>query len=398
MPEALELLPNQLFVLLTDPTSNLSAALILYGIIGILVLILLVLAILFLMTGPEDEYEEVVAADGTTIETRPVAAPRRKQKVVREWTLRSFALSSGVFLGVTLAVWLLAGYTTSTAVVCEGCHVDTPHVSAEEDLDPHVNRACVTCHEPGGVTGRYFTGVPARLVHFADGLAERSMQDQYGRVTSSACNSCHASDIEDPTLNEERALRMSHIEPLEASARCTDCHTLRAGIVATYNAGMNPCLRCHDSRTASSECSTCHDANAAASARARTTDFASVQIPEVSCGGCHDEKKECDPCHGTRMPHSKVFMASSHARAGAVNFWYEDGKTCAACHTPARRPCTRCHQPMLGQAHGPGLAEGHRQSTQSGCDSCHQRFAPSNTRDFCLDVCHSEVAIAESPR
>jgi hypothetical protein len=200
--------------------------------------------------------------------------------------------------------------------------------------------------------------------------------------------------------NETRGLRVSHKEPLAAAATCIDCHTLKAGMVGFHNAGMDPCLRCHDGEQASAECATCHDESAAA-ARAHTTSFAAEQISELSCGGCHDEATECDGCHGgVRLPHSIEFKTYAHARAGAVNFWYEGGKTCGKCHTATRRPCQQCHGDMLGKGHGgePWLATGHETATAQACDTCHRQFAYSATRDFCEDVCHTPAAVAASPR
>ena len=169
--------------------------------------------------------------------------------------------------------------------------------------------------------------------------------------------------------------------------------------MAAHNAGMDPCLRCHDDVGASAKCATCHVKNAAAAARVRATSLARPQIEQVSCGGCHDEVRDCDPCHGMRMPHTNEFMSHAHARAAAVDFWYNGGKSCGRCHSESRRPC-RCHSGQLGHAHGttPWLAKGHQAAEVSACNTCHATYAYVTTRDFCKDVCHSEAAIAASPR
>jgi hypothetical protein len=257
----------------------------------------------------------------------------------------------------------------------------------------------VACHEPGGVFGRYVSGVPSRLIHFAS-QAGSSTPDEYGAVTASACSTCHASGLAAVATNKTRGLKISHKEPIAASATCLDCHAMNAGVVATYNAGMGPCLRCHDGKKASATCATCHDQKVATAARVRTTSFAIEQIPEVTCGGCHDEKKQCDTCHGIRMPHTKIFMAYAHARAGAVDYWYNGGKTCARCHTATRNPCTKCHSKIMGRAHGvsSSLPVAHRRAAESACNTCHGQWAYQKNRDFCKDLCHSPEAIANSPR
>jgi len=403
MPDALQALPDQLSQLFAEPTSNLTAALILYGIIGLAALILLLLGILYLMATPEDDEQvaEEGAVDAAAAEpgdTPSLPAAEKPARPRRTWSTRTMLMGVLITAAVIVSVWILAGYTTSSSAVCEECHIEQPHIASEAGDDPHAVTRCTACHEPGGQFGRFVTGVPSRFVHYATQYAGSTAQDEYGRVTSSACLSCHESEIGGVTLNEDRGLKMSHAEPLEASAACLDCHAPVQGIVSVHTAGMDPCLICHDSKTASSECQTCHDQATTLAARARTVSLQAVQIPDVKCGGCHDEKKDCDTCHGMRMPHTSVFKAGAHARAGAVNFWFEDGETCGKCHTETRRPCTKCHTTMLGKGHLPNQAFVHQSAPAEACDRCHLRYAPTPTRDFCKDVCHSEIAIQSSPR
>ena len=80
--------------------------------------------------------------------------------------------------------------------------------------------------------------------------------------------------------------------------------------------------------------------------------FRDAQIRDVSCSGCHDEERDCDPCHGLRMPHTTEFKLHAHARAAAVDIWYNGGKACGRCHTDSRNPCGRCHSELMGAAHG----------------------------------------------
>jgi len=395
-------LPGQLLTLLVDPSSNLTAALILYGIIAAGLLILVLLAIMWLISLPDEDEDQLEFSGAgvppelrTSAAEKPKAEPKPKVKLPK--TTRSLAIGMVVFALVVVVVWVTAGFTTSTDAVCISCHADSPHTEAPKG-QPHANTSCVACHEPGGMLGRAVVNVPSRIAHFVEGWAPGQSLVAYGSVSQSACSRCHGAEIAGTTTNAQTGIRMSHVEPLAASATCIDCHQMRDGVVSSHNAGMNPCLRCHDSKIASAACVTCHDKKAAAAARARTTSFQDVQVPEVKCGGCHNEKTECDSCHGTRLPHTKQFMAGAHARAGAVNFWYEGGKTCARCHSAVRRPCTKCHTELLGKAHGPSMAASHRTGNSAACNACHQRFAPVESRDFCRDVCHSAAAIRYSPR
>lgn len=392
----LEAVPSQLLQLLVDPTSNLTAALVLYGIIGLALLIVLLIVVMFVITLPDDDEDEGQVAGTAAPATTPVPVKTRIPVTPKQRVVSLLAVAMAV-----TAVWAVAGYTTSQQAVCESCHVDLMHsVAEQEGRSSHASTGCTRCHEPSGVVGQIFGNLPFRIAHFADGMvADTSLQGGYGRVTRSACYSCHRADISQATLDVDRGLRMSHTEPLDAGADCLDCHTYDSGAVGQHNAGMNPCLRCHDADAATADCSTCHDKAAAAAARSRSTSFASVQVAEVRCGSCHDEKRQCDSCHGTRLPHTKEFMAYAHARAGAVDFWYNGGRTCAQCHTPTRRPCGRCHDNLLGRGHGGAhLAQTHQKAAEQSCNACHQRWAYRAGRDFCTEVCHTPAAIESSPR
>lgn len=392
-------LADQLGNLLTDPTSNLTAALLLYGIIGVAVIIVLLLVIMALAAAneePEDEEEGPIPPPGR----RPA---RQAEKIVRPaprvpLTPRQRLLRAGIVLGVACAVWALTGWGTAADSVCRSCHTVTSHVSAADPKDPHAKVACVSCHESGDALGPTVTDLPSRLLHFTDAWTRSSSQSGYGRVTSSSCTVCHGGQMVAVTTDKVRGVRMSHKEVVAAGAACIDCHAERGGAaLSSRNSGMSPCVPCHDSKTASADCATCHDKKASAAARVRAVEPA-VQVPDVRCDGCHDTKKECDWCHGTPMPHSTAFMAVAHARAGAVDLYDNGGKTCGKCHTATRRPCQRCHTPILGRGHARNNLETHAKSSESRCNACHQQWEYKRGRDFCKDLCHTPAAVASSPR
>lgn len=426
MTEFLSGLPQvftSLQTIMLNPTSNLTVAFLLYGTIGLVLLVVLVGAILALL-GPDEATARPAAADGSapsdeafeqlevgeTYEgvegageaAAPGGKPAKVKVPVPPLSPRTRIAVAAVAAVIVALAWAVTGYTTSDPAVCKECHwAASQHATAPAGTDPHAGVSCVACHEHGGVVGRFTTDVPARLMHFADTQSGTAPMDEYGRVTAAACTGCHAAALAGVQVDETRGLKVSHREPMAASATCTDCHALRSGVVSAHNAGMTPCLRCHDAKRASAECGTCHDQNAGSAARARTVSFAAVQIPEVSCGGCHNEKRDCDWCHGLRLPHTVEFMQYAHARAGAVDFWYNGGKTCSRCHTATRRPCQQCHGGMLGKGHGTGkpwLPRGHQKASAAACDTCHAQFARQARRDFCRDVCHTPAAIAASPR
>jgi hypothetical protein len=383
-----------LVVILLNPGMNMKVALPLYATIGVLLLIVLLVAVMSVMSSPEDE-----AAVAASRQQKRLA--REKPKTARPMSPQNRILVGLGLIAVLICVWVAAGVTTSDTRMCKSCHwAASEHAKAAAGTDPHARVDCVSCHESGGFAGRYLTGVPLRAVHLAVAAGGTGDVPEYGSVTTKSCASCHAASLWGKSTNAERGLKMSHAEPMAASATCLDCHQMRAGVVSVHNAGMTPCLRCHDGKKASSACPTCHVENAASAARARTTSFQNTQIKDISCSGCHNEKRDCDPCHGVRMPHTTEFMGGGHARAAVVDFWYNDGKVCSRCHTAKRRPCTKCHTSLIGKAHGTdgSLAKSHQGASATSCDSCHRQYAPNASRDFCKDVCHSGDAIASSPR
>jgi len=378
--------------ILIAPASNMKVAVLLYAMIAVILLIILVVGMMVIMTAPADKRARQVSREKRG---RVRAQPRAATPMSRKTRL---LLGLGIGAGL-LSAWMLAGSVTSDPKLCKSCHWPaSQHAKAEKSKDPHARVGCVSCHESGGVVRRFVTGVPLRLHHLAIVSSGEGTGSEYGQVTARACTSCHASALPRTSTNAERGLKVSHAEPLAASATCTDCHTMSDGIVGVHNAGMGPCLRCHDDRRASSACTTCHTGTVTAAARARTASFRGAQIREVKCSGCHDEKRDCDPCHGVRMPHPVEFKARDHARAGAVDLWFNGGKACRRCHTASRHPCQGCHTRLMGTAHGRSMAASHRRAASSACDTCHLQFAQFATRDFCDDVCHSPAAVAGSPR
>ncbi len=377
---------------LISPASNMKVALLLYATIAVFLLLILVTGLMLIMSAPAG-----TAAGPANSGARPTV--RRRARAATPMTRQMRLLLGLGIVAVLVAVWVVAGSTTSDPGLCKSCHWPaSAHATADTGKDPHAKVGCVACHESSGIIGRYVTGVPFRLVHLAMSSAGAGNEAGYGAVPTSACSSCHATSLTDIATNAERGLRMSHAEPLTASAVCIDCHRMSGGIVSVHNAGMKPCLRCHDGSKASSACATCHEGPRATAARARTTSLQSEQIDDVSCSGCHNEKRDCDPCHGLRMPHTTEFKLSAHARAAAVDVWYGSGKVCGRCHTASRNPCVRCHSDLIGRAHGNWMAAGHQGAASDACNTCHVQYAPIVTRDFCKDVCHSPAAMASSPR
>ena len=227
---------------------------------------LLTIVIAILLSVPDDEEEEEVSED-LPAALAPLPPPELEVEPAPPYRFRTAAITVGVLTALLVVVWLLTGFTTSTNAVCAACHLSTIHDGGTDRKDPHESTDCVSCHEPGGVLGRYVTEVPSRILHFVEGATGVTVRADYGRATTSACTDCHSEDIAGVTVNQETGVRMSHAEPLAASATCLDCHVPVKGLVTQKTTGMGTCLRCHDAVTAPSDCSTCHDKKTAAAAR-----------------------------------------------------------------------------------------------------------------------------------
>jgi nitrate/TMAO reductase-like tetraheme cytochrome c subunit len=382
-----------------NPLADVQASLLVLVAFVVLTLLAIVIAILVLgFGGDEDEGEEGVEAE--PVVERPKVGAVRPPKPVLSPADRRFRIALNlVWVFVAIAVfWIVAGITTGSDTMCLSCHEqDMPHAErlAEESEDPHLKTACVSCHETGGAFAAVTFAVPARVTHFAQGIAGAEKVRGYGSpVASAACARCHESELRETLEVEARGVRVSHVEPLEAGATCLDCHEIQSttGSVGNWTVGMAPCLRCHDNEQASAECESCHTKDIAYAVHVNIEPQPRDLVPNPQCGTCHDETR-CDACHGIRMPHTDDFVRGGHAREATLDIWKNAGRTCKRCHTETRNSCTSCHRTM-----GPGHPVtdwpkvhglGGPQAGFGSCDGCHGYLATHPNRNFC-GVCHPE--------
>ncbi|MHB9003098.1 MAG: hypothetical protein ACYC6C_03420 [Coriobacteriia bacterium] len=375
--------------IIQDPASKPTEAFLIFGIIVIVLIMLMLAVISFVAAKPDEETLVVVrqAPAGGVAQQ----AQRSSARVMVSHAKRHIPIAL-VVPGAILAWWLVTGVTTMPTMICESCHFENIH-SLAVGPDPHEGTPCVRCHESGGYLAAVTTGVPGRVTHMVAKMVSERAVTPYGYVASASCDSCHGRQVTVTTTNPVKAVRISHKEPLEAGAQCTDCHRVRSGIVGSDTTGMAPCLRCHDNIQASAECSSCHTGDIALAITGRsepTTETAQRLIPTPDCGGCHDQTT-CDSCHGMRLPHSQEFMQYAHARQGVEDLWFNGGRTCAKCHNDENRPCTNCHKAKF-LSHGSNFYGTHSQgsSTGIGCDNCHAEMAYRPNRNFC-ELCHDEL-------
>jgi len=407
-------LGSELLRIIRDPYSNFVAALMLLAMV--LIFILIIAGIVFAIVGgrgakkrSDHELQELQyllavleaeesGEEGAVPEVPvPVAVPG---PTFGE-RMRAFPwlAATAITFAVVVVTGMALGATTASSTVCSGCHIGTPHNTAVRAgiADPHSSVGCVRCHESSGPLGSVTLEVPGRFVHFVNGLKKNPAPTQYGAVVSAPCLGCHRTIAQTTTIDEERGVKMAHKQPLEAGAECRDCHSAATGVVSSLTVGMAPCLRCHDGENQPATCATCHtkDVGLATRSHVNPAEMRGRELIETpDCGGCHDQEKNCDPCHaGARMPHTDLFLAYGHAREGVKDLWNNNGQKCGRCHTAERRPCTKCHAAMPGHPINvwPTL---HGNNPSDAACSCHNNMAYVAGRDLC-ELCHSEPFVTQ---
>jgi hypothetical protein len=390
---------EQIVTTVRFPNANLTATLMLLAIVVIAVSLIALILVLTVNRPAQKRREREQAELGYYLallnaHDAGIAIAASPELIRRQAGGYRFLYWSGGVILVGLILLIAVGASSSASEVCVACHEVTPHSEAvgAGGFDPHVSVDCVRCHEASGPVGFVTLEVPQRIVHIVKGVRTDFIQPPYGSVTNSACLRCHEPVTTAITEDTVRGIRMSHEEPLDAGATCSNCHTLETGVVSRLTAGMTPCLRCHDGQNQPTTCSLCHTKDVSEATRAKNQ--ASLKgrelVPVPDCGGCHDEAKSCDPCHGgQRMPHSELFMWWGHAREGVKDIWFNSGERCGRCHTAERRPCTQCHAFFPGHPTEFWASSHGNTENTGGCDSCHNLTAYTYGRDLC-SLCHGE--------
>jgi hypothetical protein len=376
-----------------NPTSNIPAAILILVIVTTVLLIVGSLVFLFLL-GDDDDDEEETELVQVTVAGEAQAAPVTKVVRVRyvKDPLRHHKRVL-IVAGAGLALLSVTGYTTQSNAVCTSCHVGTPHVEPS-DVDAHRNVACVRCHEGTTLLSSVTLSAVPRVVHFVSAAISEDTVLRYRAVTGRGCRRCHSDVAEAVVEIPNRALRVSHKEPLEAGAGCLDCHILDGDErISQVTAGMAPCLRCHNNAETSADCAVCHTGDvskAVIATHTRSTNNARELVPSPDCYSCHDPEP-CDSCHGVRLPHPPEYVARGHMRDAAADLWANDGATCYACHTDTHRSCYggRCHEfemPLHTTDGSFGIT--HRSEPVGSCDGCHNKYGLF--ANACL-MCHPET-------
>ncbi len=201
------------------------------------------------------------------------------------------------------------------AIKCEECHKQSGKSTSYADHAAPPVAACVNCHDD---TDR----VPAEL---RMRTCETCHSQRTQKLTTLAPRS-HLPATERP-LDHTLAFRRDHAEAATDGSRCAGCHTQMSG-----NA-RDSCDECHQSMRPvdhrltfreldhgteaaadRTRCATCHVVEfctACHSQRPRSHGFAGTfatdhghlaRINVRSCMTCHDQQRDCSPCHSGQRP------------------------------------------------------------------------------------------------
>ncbi len=231
--------------------------------------------------------------------------------------------------------------------------------------------------------------------------------DDPGLPVIAQCQLCHDEESEALTPEEQRIDRLfvdgkpigagvsrlddeivfSHLQHVESSYSCADCHT---GIEeSSHPATLGPitmadCMDCHEQDGVANECSTCHseigDDWQPPSHQQNWLRYHGATVRSGSdtianrCDLCHSQSS-CDECHFQEAPegHTNFWRIRGHGVAARM-----DRSSCATCHRSD--VCQQCHQetaPLNHRGAWGGVMNNHCINCHTplrtqGCATCHQ--------------------------
>lgn len=356
------------------PSANPAVTLIVVLIVAILLTILILLGVsiyLFLTRGKRAAFWVKV-----TVTKRDI------------WVGRIF------FLLFLIALLLSGTYYAQNDRNCLNCHKEGLEKKSLEKTS-HKGLQCIACHMKPGITGYLQQKLDFLRWGFAYLARDKvpPSSELKGNVSDSSCLKCHREVIEKTILKYN--LRVSHKEIYEGGFRCVDCHNQVAHpkvSVPEKSPSMDTCLLCHDGKKASYSCSECHTKDVGKGVRPAKRELPKTEVAVTwnwCYGECHNEKKECLPCHGTTMPHPPGWANGRlpiHPKEAA----FEKKQLCWRCHYSDRKPftkgdefCGKCH-PIEFHGKDEIVYWSHQQFSTSDCAGlCH-------SAETCTKLCHGE--------
>lgn len=204
--------------LISDPTANSGAAVLLIGIVVVFVLMVVVLLIALAVPGrarredrPRDEVAELVEGG-----PRPT----------RLGGLGCAALAALLTLGFAVAVMVWYGTTSSNTYCSQTCHAMAVP-AATWKRSAHSSVSCVRCHE-GRPWSTMVTGLSLRTYSLY--LQVSDAKPRALAVPDSRCLECHSAVV-DRVLTSLNGETFTHREFIDADKRCTSCHGAQGHVV-----------------------------------------------------------------------------------------------------------------------------------------------------------------------
>jgi len=362
--------------IIEDPTSNLTATVLLLAAVLLVLLILVVLILVFIAPSNEPGPARAAAVEPprnrAVSRRKPGILARTLRHLLRMWdSVPQLIRVASVTLLVALS-FAGAYMATGTSDYCaESCH-QMSDAAETWAASPHGEVSCIRCHEGRPVSSAAVAAV-TRLGYLAGSLTGGEPDEV--TIPGSRCLHCHKK-ILTSSIEATGGIRMDHAAPVTAGVACSECHpeTGHAVKLPSRPSRMQVCLRCHDDVSAPSVCESCHVGDIG-NQPVFSRIYRKTLLPQPTCGGCHAETS-CDSCHGLRMPHSQDFVEGGHARQAGFDLKI----LCWRCH--AQTDCGQCHGNW--DAHGPDFAQRHQSKPRdSACYGCHD----AHEGPFC-DRCH----------
>ena len=206
----------------------------------------------------------------------------------------------------------------------------------------HAKISCVECHvEPGAAGFMTFAArsIPAFYSQLFNGPSNTNL---LGAPSRAACQKCHTSYRSVGPSGDLLIPHKAHVEVLKMECRACHKDLVHSLNRRGFNRPeMEGCLeQCHDGDTASNKCTDCHTRKQTPQSHAQA-DWLQVhgaQAATQDCGQCHNwTPGYCADCHEKRPASHAGNWKTDHGPAAK-----QRGDGCLVCHG-GKKFCEECH-------------------------------------------------------
>jgi hypothetical protein len=360
----------------------------------------------------------------------PPARPRRRRRdsivaAVKDPKRRSRLI---IWLGALVLfgfgfVAIALGVTSSYWFCANACHKVQDDTIIAYNRSAHNKLSCMACHMPVNADPVTF------MIHKVKALGElyTTVTNQYElplnpesevakEMPDGQCLQCHTTNR---TVTATKGIKIDHKAHAAKGIGCTSCHNRVAHVedfklVLAENRKhedwmkMEACYRCHSLTEgvkgkggyyASGECSVCHPKDFPLKpGNHKIIDFERTHVKVIEqkgkayCLMCHGEKRFCNGCHGTEIPHPAGFKKNHGAEFKAEEARNPGHvKLCLQCHGSqtlgGQEFCNGCHHKGIDVSK-PFLPQHMALAKKNGAASCVNCHNPV----FCAK-CHTSSGV-----